>query len=409
MRFVQEHQRVGRQVVDQRRRRIAGARAGQMARIVLDALAEAELGQHLEVEARALLQPLRLDQLVFLVEEVEPLAQLGLDRLDRAQHGVARRHVVARRIDREARNLLPHLAGQRIEILQRLDLVVEQFDAHRHLGVFRREDIDGVAAHAEGAALEVGVVAGVLHRDQPRDHVALADAVAGPQSQNHLMVFVRVADTIDRRHRRHDNRVAPLQQALGRRQPHLLDMLVDRRVLFDEQIALRNVGFRLVIVVIADEILDRIARKEFAEFRVKLGGQRLVRGKDDGRPAHSGDHIGHREGLARASDAEQRLIGQAILDALDQLADGFRLIAGRRIGLIQLEWRAGEADEFVLIQGGSGIRDGHGEIRHRRGENLWNTGGYARISGLRGPFQGGPTARPQRSPSILRLPVLLHS
>ena len=31
---------------------------------------------------------------------------------------------------------------------------------------------------------------------------------------------------------------------------------------FDEQIARRNIGFRLVVVVVRDEILDRIFRKE---------------------------------------------------------------------------------------------------------------------------------------------------
>src|SRR5690606_41170922 len=61
--LVDEHQRVGRQVVDERRRRIAWSRARKVARVVLDALAEAQFLQHLHVEARALLEPLRLYQL----------------------------------------------------------------------------------------------------------------------------------------------------------------------------------------------------------------------------------------------------------------------------------------------------------------------------------------------------------
>jgi hypothetical protein len=49
-----------------------------MARVVLDALGEADLGQHLEVEAGALLQPLRFDQLVFLAEEFQALGSSSL-------------------------------------------------------------------------------------------------------------------------------------------------------------------------------------------------------------------------------------------------------------------------------------------------------------------------------------------
>ena len=63
-----------------------------MPRVVLDALAEAHLVQHLEIEARALLDALRLDQLASASENHSiRSAQLDLDRLDRAQRLVARR------------------------------------------------------------------------------------------------------------------------------------------------------------------------------------------------------------------------------------------------------------------------------------------------------------------------------
>ena len=56
--LVDDHERIVRQIVDQRRRRLARLAAGQMARVVLDAFAEAHLVQHLEIEARALLDAL---------------------------------------------------------------------------------------------------------------------------------------------------------------------------------------------------------------------------------------------------------------------------------------------------------------------------------------------------------------
>ncbi|MNS73539.1 hypothetical protein D3C72_1069820 [compost metagenome] len=219
---------------------------------------------------------------------------------------------MARRVDRETRNLLTHAPGQGVEVLERIDLVVEQFHAHGHLGVLGGKNVERVAAHAEGAALEIGLVARVLHGDQPRDDVALAQLVAGAQRQNHLMVFARIADPVDRGDGRHDNRVAPLEQALGGRQPHLLDMLVDRRVLLDEQVALRHVGFRLVVVVVADEVLDRVLREKVAELAVQLRRQGLVRGEDDGGPAHARDDVGHGVGLARAGHAQQGLEGQSV-------------------------------------------------------------------------------------------------
>jgi len=254
---------------------------------------------------------------------------------------------VAAGVDGETRELLLDAPGQRVEQLQRLDLVVEQLDADGQLRVFGREDVDGVAAHAELATREILLVAGVLHAHQLRDHVALADLVAHPQRHHHLVVALGFADAVDGRHRGHDHHVAPLQQALGAAQAHLLDVLVDGAVLLDEQVALRHIGLGLVIVVVADEVLDRVFGKELAEFAVELGRQRLVGREHDGRAPQAGDHVGHGEGLARARHAQQGLEHLAIVDALDQLTDRLRLIARRGIGHEQFKRRALETLEHA--------------------------------------------------------------
>jgi hypothetical protein len=56
-------------------------------RIVFDAVAVTDLGQHFQVVAGALLQPLRFNQLVLRVQLLEALAQLDLDGFHRLQHG----------------------------------------------------------------------------------------------------------------------------------------------------------------------------------------------------------------------------------------------------------------------------------------------------------------------------------
>ena len=316
-----------------------------MARVVFDALAETQLDHHFQIEAGTLLEPLRLDQLVVGVIELQPFAQFDLDLLDGAQRGFARRHVMARREHGEARHLLQDLAGERIEQVQRLDHVVEQFDADRGLGVLRREDVDDVAAHAEHAALEFDVVALVLYLRQPPDDVALAHLLVLAQEQDHAVVVGRVADAVDRRHRADDHGVAPFQQRLGRRQPHLLDVFVDARILLDEQIARRHVGFGLIVIVVGDEILDCVFREELAHFRIQLRRQRLVRRHDQRRPAQAGNDVGHGESLARAGHPQQGLVRQAVLDPLDQPGDRGGLVAGRRKRLEQTEGTIGEGDE----------------------------------------------------------------
>ena len=58
--LVEEHDAVGREVVDETGRRLARRKAREVAGVVFNALAEAHLIEHLQIEHRALLQALRL-------------------------------------------------------------------------------------------------------------------------------------------------------------------------------------------------------------------------------------------------------------------------------------------------------------------------------------------------------------
>ena len=84
--------------------------------------------QHFEIEQRALLEPLRLQQAAVRVQEVEPLLQLLLDRLGRLQQRRPRRDVMAVGVDFDEFEILRLLPGQRIELGDRFDLVAEEAD-----------------------------------------------------------------------------------------------------------------------------------------------------------------------------------------------------------------------------------------------------------------------------------------
>src|SRR5690606_20306506 len=165
--FVDEEQRVVGQVVEQAGRRLTGATAGQIPRVVLDAGAVTDLHDHFHVEARALLEALRLDELVRLAQTLELNREVGANLLDGTEQRIARRDVVRLRIDRDARHRALHLARQRIEVAELGDLVVEQLYAHGEALGFRRVDVDDVAPNAIRAAREVERVARVLQLREP--------------------------------------------------------------------------------------------------------------------------------------------------------------------------------------------------------------------------------------------------
>ena len=89
--LVDHHQELRREVVEQAGRALARGAAAQVARVVLDPGAGADLEQHVDVEVGARLEALRLEQLARLAQLLQPLGELGADQahgaLDRGALG----------------------------------------------------------------------------------------------------------------------------------------------------------------------------------------------------------------------------------------------------------------------------------------------------------------------------------
>ena len=304
VRLVDDQQEVVREVVDQRRGGGARPAPVDVARVVLDARAEPDLAHHLDVVAGAHAQPLGLEQLALVLQLGEALLQLLLDGLDRALHALRPRDVVRRREDAHVLDLVDHVARERVEVVERLDLVTEELDADRELLV-RRDDLHGVPAHPERAAGEGHVVARVLHVDQgPQQRVAV-DLLADLELHRAVEVGLRRAEAVDARHRRDHHDVAAQQQVRRRGVAQPLDVLVDRGVLLDVGVGLRDVRLGLVVVVVRDEVLDGVVRQQLAQLVRQLRGQGLVRRHHQRRPLHPLDQPRRGGRLPGAGGAEQ--------------------------------------------------------------------------------------------------------
>ena len=331
MALVDEDQRIVGNVFEEGRRRLAGAAAGEVARIVLDAGAGAGRLHHLDVVAGALLQPLGLQQPAGRLELGEPVLQLLLDLADRGIQRRARCHIVRIGVDLDGLEVAGLAAGQGVEFGDRVDLVAEHGNAPGGILQVGGEDLDRVAAHPERAAGEVDVLALVLLGDEVGEQLALVEPVADRHLEGHRGIGFHRADTVDAGDRGDDDAVVALEDGAGCGVAHPVDLLVDRRFLLDIGVGARHIGFRLVVVVVGDEILHRIVGEEALELRVELRGERLVGRQDHGRALGRLDHLGHGEGLARAGDAEQDLGTLARVDALDEIGDRRRLVAGRLV------------------------------------------------------------------------------
>ena len=88
-----------------------------------------------------------------------------------------------------------------------------------------------------------------------------------------------------------------------------------------------NVGFRLVVVVIADEKFHGIVGKEGAELLPELTGQGFVVRQNERRSLRLLDDLRHGKGFAGACYAEQSLSLVAVFQAFTEFGDGLGLIA----------------------------------------------------------------------------------
>ncbi len=100
----------------------------------------------------------------------------------------------------------------------------------------------------------------------------------------------------------------------------------------------RDVGLRLVIVVVGDKILHRVVREELLELRVELGSQGLVVRHHKRGSLQLLDDVCHGEGLARAGCTQEHLVSHAAIHPFDQLANGFRLVSSRLVRSMQFEF-----------------------------------------------------------------------
>ena len=306
MRLIDEEEKLLGEVVEQRLGRAAGRSSAQRPRVVFDAGAEARLQQHLDVEPGPRRESLGLQQFPLRFQLLQPRLQFPLDLANRGADAVLRHHEVTGRIEVGLILLRHHLAARGVRDRDRLDAVAPEFHAGGEF-VVGRPDVDGVAPHPAFPPFERHVVPLVLDRHEFLEQAVAGQRHAGCQTDDHRPVVLRRAEPVDARHAGHHDHVPAADQGARRGEPETVDLLVDRGILLDEDVPLRNVGLGLVVVVVADEVVDGVVGEEVAKLGVELRGQRLVVGEHERRAADLGDHVGHRERLSGTGHAHQHL------------------------------------------------------------------------------------------------------
>ena len=339
-----------------------------MAGIVLDAVAVARFGKHVEVEHRPLQEALGLEEFALLHEFRMVFVEFLANGDDGPREVFVPSHVVGP--GEEGHPALPgkFAPGERIEAGQALHLVAEEPDPEADVLV-AGDDLHRVAAHPEAAPLERGIVPHVLHLDELAEE-GLTRGELGPllEYDEHPVVGVRRAEAVDAGDAGDDQDIPSLEQRPGRGEAEPVNLLVDRGFLLDVGVARGDISLRLVVVVVADEVLDRVVGEEAPKLLVELGGERLVVRHDERRPVHRLDHPGNGIGLPGTRHSQEHLVRITTVEPLGELLDGSLLISARHEGThhpkAPVGLRRGESGPRVRGRPLRGPRESRRAARH---------------------------------------------
>ena len=171
-----------------------------------------------------------------------------------------------------------HFPGDGVDYADLFHLIAEKSDPRNDLLVDRL-DLQHIAANSKSAAAKGDVIARELHIYQPAKNILALIHIANAYIQHRFRVALFRTDAEDAAHAGYHQHIAAFDDGLGGGVAQAVDFVVDRGVFFDVGIGLRDVGLRQIIIVIADEVFDRVVREKFSKFRTELCGKGLVMGE----------------------------------------------------------------------------------------------------------------------------------
>ena len=168
------------------------------------------------------------------------------------------------------------LAGQHIDLHNAVDLISEELHADRRLPTVCRKDLQDISMHPEGTTVKIHIVSCVLDINKLADHIITIPLHTRTQRHHHSQEVFRAAQAVNTGNRGNHHHIPPFHQRRCRRQTQLVNLLIDRRIFRNVSVRRRNIRLRLIVIVIGNEILDRIFREEFLHLPIKLCRERLV-------------------------------------------------------------------------------------------------------------------------------------
>ena len=248
-----------------------------MAGIVFDAGAVPHFLHHFQVVVGPLFQPLGFQELSLVPKLLQPAVQFLFNGTDGFFQLVRTGDIVGRRENTDMVPLRHCFSGKHIEFRERIHFVPKHFNPNSHIIFRSRKYINRISPHPESVSGEIHIIPHVLHIHQFFNNLVPIDFLSRTEGQAHGTVVFRIPQTIDAGHRGYDDDILPFKEGHGGRMTQPVDFFIPGGILFYIGIRLGYIGFGLVVIVVADEIVHRVVRKEILELTGCLCRQGFVR------------------------------------------------------------------------------------------------------------------------------------
>lgn len=318
-------------VIEQAERRSPGRAAVEITRVILDTGAITNLLDHLEVELGTLFKALGFRRFADGFEEFDLFAKVELDLADSLGRALLCGDEEVSGRDSYLVEFFESLAGGGVDAGDGFEFVVEKIEADSHFPECHH-NVNRITGNAESRGDKLALGASVKDVDQRVEERLTRNNLAGLKLDDGSLEVLGVTDTVNAGDGCDNNNVAaPGHQARSSAKAHLVDLVVNLKVLFYIGIRRGEVSLGLVVIVIGDEVLDGVMRKEPFELGVQLSSEGLVMRQDEGGPLELRDDVGNGESLTRTSDAEKCGVLRAGFYGAGELSDSLGLVASGRI------------------------------------------------------------------------------
>ena len=235
-------------------------------------------------------------------------------------------HGVRSRKEHQIRDAFSHVSWNRLNHTDSLYFCTKKLDT---IVVFfaRWEDLKRITENSKHALFKIRCAPIKLKWNKMINEILEDIFLSDGQPQNTTKIFFLISNTIDTAHRSDDDDIFSGEKCLCRSMTETIDFIIDGRVLFDICIGFLDICFWLIVIVIADKIVDSILWEKFSKFLTKLSSESFIVSNYESGALDFLNNICHCEGLSRPSNTLKCLITIACFEAFYQGVYGLRLVS----------------------------------------------------------------------------------